>query len=72
MNCVARRAGDLLTLHGWKRLLTEGHTVVDAILTVAMAQIVSVSAIDCSLFTSTITQPSRFANSSNVRYYFGS
>ena len=37
---MACRAGDLLTLHGWKRLMTEGHTVVDAVLTVAMAQIV--------------------------------
>ena len=37
---VTCRAADLLTAHGWKRLVTEGHTVVDAILTVAMAQIV--------------------------------
>ena len=47
MGCMVRRAGDLLTLHGWKRLLTEGHTIVDAILTVAMAQIVRFSATDC-------------------------
>jgi len=34
------RLEDLRTRHGWKRLLTEGHTVFDAVLTVAMAQIV--------------------------------
>ena len=40
LRLLRERLEDLRTRHGWKRLLTEGHTVFDAVLTVAMAQIV--------------------------------
>jgi hypothetical protein len=39
MATVRRRLRDMGTANGWKRLCCEGHTVADATLTVAMAQI---------------------------------